>query len=124
MYWKKKTIKKSKFNLSKMISKRSLSFFVEENSKITYLRRSIKAKDPLLITLKSMYPKKNNTVIRYALSLIRNGWKKQGYKISEKYITEEKKNRKKKIELLEISLISPKSPYFNSFGDKNCNEEG
>ncbi len=71
-----------------MISKRSLSFFVGENSKITYLRRSIKAKDPLLITLKSMYPKKNNTVIRYTLSLIRNGWKKQGCKISEKYISD------------------------------------
>jgi len=60
-------------------------------------------------------------VIRYALSLIKAGWKKHSCNITEKYISDEKKDKKKKLELLEISLVSPKSPYFNSsnsFRDK------
>jgi len=66
-------------------------------------------------------------VIRYALSLIKAGWKKHSCNITEKYISDEKKDKKKKLELLEISLVSQKSPYFNSsnsFKDKNYNEEG
>jgi len=41
-----------------MILQKRLVFFVDENSRITYLKGLIKRKDPLLITLKSSYPKK------------------------------------------------------------------